>query len=200
MFKKTDIGHSEWTVIENKSKNHGHPGWDSVSTCEECRKDTIQAPFGRAFTVPKKIKSIYIIGSLRNPEIPKFANELQAQGFEAFADWYAPGPQADDYWRDYATARGLSYGQALKSPAATHVYEFDKSNLDRCDAAVMLMPAGKSAHLELGYTIGKGKPGYILFDQEPERYDVMVQFATGVFFSKEGLFYELKEVQNNGNS
>ena len=144
------------------------------------------------------IKSIYIIGSLRNPEIPKFANELQAQGFEAFADWYSPGPQADDFWRDYAKARGLSYGQALKSPAATHVYEFDKSHLDRCDAAVMLMPAGKSAHLELGYTIGKGKPGYILFDQEPERYDVMVQFATGVFFSKEDLFYELNEVQNNG--
>jgi len=71
----------------------------------------IQAPFGRAFTVPKKIKSIYIIGSLRNPEIPKFANELQAQGFEAFADWYSPGPQADDFWRDYQgmTASGVRF-------------------------------------------------------------------------------------------
>jgi nucleoside 2-deoxyribosyltransferase len=146
-----------------------------------------------------KINSIYIIGSLRNPEVPKFANELQAQGFEAFADWFSPGPQADDYWRDYATARGLSYGQALQSYAARHVFEFDKSHLDRCDAAVLLMPGGKSAHLELGYTIGKGKPGYILFDSEPERYDVMVQFATGVFFSKEDLFNELNKVQNNGN-
>lgn len=144
------------------------------------------------------IKSIYIIGSLRNPEIPKFANELQAQGFEAFADWYAPGPEADDFWRNYSKERGLTYAQALKSAAAKHVFEFDKSHLDRCDAAVMLMPAGKSAHLELGYTIGRGKPGYILFDSEPERWDVMVQFATRVFFGKEDLFYELKEVQNNG--
>jgi nucleoside 2-deoxyribosyltransferase len=144
------------------------------------------------------IKSIYIIGSLRNPEIPKFANELQALGFEAFADWFSPGPEADDFWRNYSKERGLTYKQALESHAAKHVFEFDKSHLDRCDAAVMLMPAGKSGHLELGYTIGRGKPGYILFDQEPERYDVMVQFATQVFFKKEDLFYELKEVQNNG--
>ena len=143
------------------------------------------------------IKSIYIIGSLRNPEIPKFANELQEQGYEAFADWFASGEAADDKWRDYSKARGLSYKQALDSYAAKHVFEFDKSHLDRCDAAVFLMPGGKSCHLELGYTIGRGKPGYILFDSEPERYDVMVQFATGVFFSKEDLFYELRKVQNN---
>jgi nucleoside 2-deoxyribosyltransferase len=68
------------------------------------------------------------------------------------------------------------------------VFEFDKFHLDRCDAAVLLMPAGKSAHLELGYMRGKGKPGFILFDEEPERYDVMVKFATDIFFKKEDLF------------
>jgi hypothetical protein len=139
------------------------------------------------------IHSIYVIGSLANSEIPKFANELQTQGFEAFADWYSPGPDADNYWRDYSKARGLTYKQALQSHGARMIFEFDKSHLDRCDAAVMLMPAGKSGHLELGYTIGRGKPGYILFDGEPERYDVMTQFATGIFFSKEELFEELKK-------
>ena len=58
----------------------------------------------------------------------------------------------------------------------------------------MLMPAGKSGHLELGYIIGRGKPGYILFDGEPERYDVMVQFATGIFFNKQELFDKLREL------
>ena len=139
------------------------------------------------------IKSVYIIGALRNPEIPKFANELQAQGFEAFADWYQPGPDADDFWRDYSKARGLTYRQALESHGANQIFDFDKKHLDRCDAAVMLMPAGKSGHLELGYTIGRGKPGFILFDGEPERYEVMVKFATGIFFSREELFAELKK-------
>jgi nucleoside 2-deoxyribosyltransferase len=68
--------------------------------------------------------------------------------------------------------------------------------LDRCDAAVLLMPGGKSAHLELGYTIGKGKPGFIVFDEEPERYDVMTQFATEIFFSKEEFFSYLQENRN----
>lgn len=31
---------------------------------------------------------IYVIGSLRNPEIPKFANELRSLDFEVFDDWY----------------------------------------------------------------------------------------------------------------
>lgn len=139
------------------------------------------------------MKSIYIIGSLRNPEIPKFANEIQALGIEAFADWFAPGPNADDFWRDYSKERGLSYKEALMSHSATHVFRFDKHHIDRCDAAVMLMPAGKSGHLELGYVIGKGKPGYIVFDKEPDRYDVMVQFATNIFFSKEEFFKEISK-------
>lgn len=143
------------------------------------------------------IKSIYIIGALRNQSIPQFANELQAQGYEAFADWFTPGPDADDYWRDYSKIRGLSYKQALASYAAKHVFEFDKFHLDRCDAAVLLMPAGKSGHLELGYVVGTGKPGFILFEEEPERYDVMVQFATDIFFKKEDLFNHLKSIGDN---
>ena len=140
------------------------------------------------------MKSIYIIGALRNKAIPEFANELQQLGFEAFADWFSPGPDADDFWRDYSKARGLTYKQALESYAARHIFDFDKYHLDRCDLAVMLMPAGKSGHLELGYIIGRGKPGYILFDGEPERYDVMVQFATGIFFNKQELFDKLREL------
>lgn len=140
----------------------------------------------------KKIQSIYIIGSLRNPSVTEFANEVQALGFEAFADWISPGPLADDYLRDYAKQRGLNYKQTLQTYAAQHVFEFDKRHIDRCDAAILLMPAGKSAHLEFGYVRGLGKPGFILFDQEPERVDVMYQFASDIFFSKEELFAELK--------
>ena len=143
------------------------------------------------------IKSVYIIGSLRNKNIPDFANELEkTTGVEAFADWYQPGPDADDFWRDYSKARGRTYKQALESSGASQIFDFDKSHLDRCDAAVMLMPAGKSGHLELGYTIGRGKPGFILFDGEPERYEVMVKFATDIFFKKEDLFRAISDYRS----
>ena len=139
------------------------------------------------------IKTVYVIGALRNPEVPKLANEIQSLGIEGFSDWYSPGPDADDFWRDYSKLRGLTYEEALRSYAATHVFEFDRYHLNRCDAAVLLMPAGKSGHLELGYMVGTGKPGYILFDQEPERYDIMVQFATRIFFRRADLLAELSE-------
>jgi hypothetical protein len=140
------------------------------------------------------IKSIYVIGSLRNSAVADFANELQKAEVEAFADWKSPGELADDKWKEYSKARGLSYAQALESYAAKHVFEFDKFHLDRCDAAVLLIPAGRSAHLELGYTIGRNKPGFIVFNGEPEdRWDVMLQFATKIFFSQEEFFEYIKQ-------
>jgi nucleoside 2-deoxyribosyltransferase len=122
-------------------------------------------------------KVIYLIGSLRNPEVPKFANRLRAQGFEVFDDWYAAGPEADDKWMEYEKQRGHTFAEALNGHAAYHVWEYDKKHLQRADAAILLMPAGKSGHLELGYFMGLGKPGYILMEREPDRFDVMYRFT-----------------------
>jgi len=155
-----------------------------VKGCKACT--LLHGPF-------KDIRSFYVIGSLRNEKIVEFANALQAEGYEAFADWISPGPQADDFLRDYARERGLDYKQTLQTYAAKHIFEFDLSHLKRCDAAVLFMPAGRSAHLELGFVRGLGKPGFIVFDEVPARIDVMYQFATDIFFSKEEFFAHLKE-------
>lgn len=138
------------------------------------------------------MKSIYLIGSLRNPAVLDLAKDLRGQGFDVFDDWYGAGERADDCWQAYENARGRNFRDALAGYAAQHVFKFDKFHLDRCHAAILLLPAGKSGHLELGYTIGKGKPGFILMDKEPERYDVMYNFSSGVFFDKNTLFETLK--------
>ena len=100
-----------------------------------------------------------------------------------FDDWFAPGPEADDYWQKYETARGHSYKEALRGYAAQHIFAFDFYHLNRAAIGLLALPAGKSGHLEFGWLIGKGVPGYILLDKEPERWDVMSQFANGVFTS-----------------
>lgn len=135
---------------------------------------------------------IYLIGSLRNPAVPLLAERLRAEGHEVFDDWYAAGPEADDYWMRYEQARGHDFAAALAGHAAQHVYRYDKTHLDRMGVGVLLLPAGKSGHLELGYLIGQGKPGYILLDKEPERFDVMYNFATGVFTKEADLFVALR--------
>lgn len=120
---------------------------------------------------------VYIIGSLRNPLIPAVANRIQQAGHEAFADWYGAGPEADDKWKEYEIERGRTYLQALSSHGAQAVFKFDKTHLDRADAVLLVAPAGKSGHLELGYSLGRGKKGYYLLDN-PDRWDVMLQFCT----------------------
>lgn len=139
-----------------------------------------------------KQRAIYIIGSLRNPEIPSIGNKLRSIGWDAFDSWHDAGPEADDYWQKNEKYRGNDYRAALANHAAQNTFDFDKRNLDRCDRAVLALPAGKSGHLELGYVIGSGKPGYILLPEEPERFDVMYNFATKIFLSVEEMLEELK--------
>lgn len=126
---------------------------------------------------------IYLIGSLRNPEVPVWAEGLRAAGFEVFDDWYAAGPEADDYWQKYEVERRHTFKQALEGFHAECVHDFDRKHLDRASGAVLLLPAGKSCHLELGYVIGQGKPGFIAMPNgEPDRFDVMYRFAKGVYY------------------
>lgn len=141
-------------------------------------------------------KKIYIIGSLRNPAVSVLAQNLRTQfpGVEVFDDWMAAGPEADDYWRDYEKAKGNTLAEALKGHAARHVFEYDKGHLDSSDVVILALPAGKSGHLELGYSIGKGKKSAILLDAQPDRFDVMYGFADLVTDKLEELTAWLKEV------
>jgi len=146
----------------------------------------------------KRKLCVYLIGSLRNPEVPKLAQEIRKLGFDVFDDWYAAGPEADDKWRDYEKGRGHTFQEGLRGYAADHVYKFDLKHLKRCDIAVLQLPAGRSGHLELGYAIGRGKIGFILHDN-PERWDVMYLFAQGVFHNFEGLKAELVRLKRKIN-
>lgn len=140
-----------------------------------------------------EINKLYVIGSLRNPEVPKIAQAIRTKcNIEVFDDWYAAGPEADDYWRDYEKSRGHSYEEALKGYAARHVFSFDKHHLDTADAALLVLPAGKSGHLELGYVAGQGKPAFILLD-DPERWDIMCQFASVVTPSLDEIVNTIKK-------
>lgn len=130
------------------------------------------------------MRNVYLIGSLRNEKIPQTAEVLRQAGHSVFDDWFAAGPEADDYWQRYEKRKGNSLPEALNGYAANHVFEFDKLHLDRCDTSILVLPAGRSGHLELGYSRGRGKDCAILLEEEPDRYDVMYRFANlGVFFN-----------------
>lgn len=137
-------------------------------------------------------KVIYLVGSLRNPAIPKVAEELRTLGFEVFDDWWSASEDADEWWQHHENFKGNSYKDAIYGHHANCVFDFDYKHLSRADIGVLVLPAGKSGHLEFGWLIGKGKAGYILFEKEPERFDIMYRFADDVCFTMDELKENLK--------
>lgn len=134
---------------------------------------------------------LYLIGSLRNQRIPDVGIVLRKAGHEVYDSWFAGGERADDEWQRYSQRRGQTYIEALNDWAARQVFEYDLRHLQRAEAAVLVYPAGKSAHTEMGWMVGRGKPVYVLMEEEPQRWDVMMVFATGVYRTLESILEAL---------
>ncbi len=145
------------------------------------------------------MKTIYVIGALKHPRIPMIANEIRSWGYDAFDDWWSPSEDADEWWQRHEFIRGRSYLEAINGWHARHVCDFDETHLDRSHGGVLVLPAGKSAHIELGYLRGQKKPTFVLFEQEPDRYDVMYRLGTrgvenaGIHFSLDTLKTSLQK-------
>ncbi len=137
--------------------------------------------------------NLYLIGSLRNPDIPLLGNDFRQMGFDVFDDWFAAGSEADDAWQAYERGRGHTFAEALQGRAARHVFSFDRRHLLEAAVGVLVMPAGKSGHIEAGFLAGQGKPVYVLLPEEPDRFDVMYGFFAGVFCNKEDLLRALAD-------
>ena len=140
---------------------------------------------------------MYLIGSLRNKELPSLANELREDFPEInfFDGWYAAGYEADDKWQEYEQEKGLSYVEALDGDPAHHVWSYDHHHLETSQGAVLVLPTGKSGHLEFGFMVGRGKSTIIHLPAEPERWDVMYRYADFVTTSYEQLAAAMIEVQ-----
>jgi len=123
-------------------------------------------------------RKVYIVGALKNPDIPAIAKLLRLElGWEVFDDWHAAHPEADDQWKYYEQARGRTYEEALRAAAGQNVFTFDLCHLNTSTHGLLALPAGRSGHLELGYLRGAGKQTAILLDEDYDRWDVMYAFA-----------------------
>lgn len=116
---------------------------------------------------------IYVASSWRNIQQPVVVQALRDAGHEVY-DFKQPVPgdngfhwtEIDGGWKQWTPER---FKAALDHPIAQDGYEKDMGALKSCDVCVLVMPCGRSAHLEAGYAIGAGKPTFILLaDGEPE--------------------------------
>ena len=120
---------------------------------------------------------IYVASSWRNEAQPAVVETLRNAGHEVY-DFRKPhlGPgrrgvgfhwsTIDPNWQQWTPSQ---FKAALTTPLAADGMASDMMGLQWCDACVLVMPCGRSAHLELGWAIGANKRTIILLsDGEPE--------------------------------
>lgn len=71
--------------------------------------------------------------------------------------------------------------EMMKHWRVKEAFEEDKKWIDWADALIMLMPCGRSSHLEAGYAAGRGKKVYIIGGFEKGEFDTMYGFADGMY-------------------
>jgi hypothetical protein len=117
---------------------------------------------------------IYVASSWRTAAQPKVVKALWDAGHAVF-DARLPCPEypgfswsdADPRWYDWTAAE---FREALNHPLAEMGFARAMDALEACDACVLVLPSGRSAHLELGFVAGMGKPTFALLEDgcEPE--------------------------------
>ena len=116
---------------------------------------------------------IYVASSWRNRHQPSIVKLLRSWGHDVYDFRNPPDGSASDWEelvKDWESWSIDEYMEALVHPLAEDGYDSDFRAMQDCDALVMVMPCGRSAHLEAGWAVGKGKPVAILLMElsEPE--------------------------------
>lgn len=110
---------------------------------------------------------IYVASSWRNPWQIGVVRLLRGRGHDVY-DFRQPAPEENGFhWSEidggWKTWNPRTYREALKHPVAEHGFKRDMDALRSCDACVLVLPCGNSAHLELGWAVGAGKRTAVLF-------------------------------------
>lgn len=126
------------------------------------------------------MKKVYIATSWKNaPYALMLATQLREKGYEV------------DCFCDDSTGRFVFSVEELngmpihkfncinflETAQAQKAFKEDKKWIDWCDTLIMLLPCGKSAHLEAGYAKGIGKRVVIVGAFPTGEFDVMYGFA-----------------------
>lgn len=107
---------------------------------------------------------LYVASSWRNECQPGIVRLLRELGHEVY-DFRNPETafhwsEIDPNWEAWTPEQ---FHDALKHQLAVAGFRSDFEALKWADAAILLLPCGRSAHLEAGWIAGAGKPLAILF-------------------------------------
>jgi hypothetical protein len=124
---------------------------------------------------------VYIASSWKNAvDVRRLANGLRFAGHQVYAFCEEGAGHYSFDFRQAKDAGALTAGEMLKTDQARHAFEADKGGLDWATDVILLLPAGRSSHLEAGYAVGLGKRLFIVAAPVAGEWDVMYAFADAI--------------------
>lgn len=123
----------------------------------------------------ERAKYVYVASSWRCPAQPGVVATLRAAGIDCY-DFRNPEGGTGFSWDQVGgtafsrTESVDTYLKMIDHPRAVEGYAADFAAMTRADTFVLVLPCGKSAHLELGWAAGAGKRTAVLLEDfmEPE--------------------------------
>lgn len=127
---------------------------------------------------------IYVASSWRNEKQPEIVNLLRQNGHEVYDFRHPPNgvpgfawSEIDPAWEGWSARR---YRELLTThPIAARGFLNDLRGMQWADTCLLVLPCGRSAHLEAGWFCGQGKRTIIL-TQDGEEPELMALLATDI--------------------
>ncbi|MBX9876767.1 MAG: hypothetical protein K2X84_18055 [Beijerinckiaceae bacterium] len=144
---------------------------------------------------------IYVASSWRNPHQPGVVAQLRAHGHEVY-DFHHPfngvpgfaWSEIDPEWQAWSAKR---YRELLTThPIAARGFLSDLRGMQWADTCVLVLPCGRSAHLEAGWFCGQGKRTIIL-TRDGEEPELMALLATDICISMDEVLEKISTVNHS---
>lgn len=116
-------------------------------------------------------RRIYVASSWKNSLHPRIIRELRAEGHRVY-DYRETNFHFSDVSQLSRPWSGYFLSRVLEHTYSRDAFTTDFNELKQAEATLLLLPSGRSAHLELGYAVGVGQRTAILM-QEPDEPELM---------------------------
>jgi hypothetical protein len=136
---------------------------------------------------------IYVASSWRNDFQPLVVERLRVLGFDPY-DFKNPSPGEHGFsWKeiepDYSNWTTEQYIGILDHPISERGFGLDWQAMQNAAACVLVLPSGRSAHIEAGYFVGARRPLFIYIPTPTTEPELMYKMASGgVHATAAGLF------------
>lgn len=147
---------------------------------------------------PKALPSyVYVASSWRNLYQPGVLTALRFFGISCY-DFRNPEVgntgfswrEIHDDWQNWTPAQ---WREALAHPIAQKGYALDRGGMDEADCCVLVLPSGRSAHLEAAFMAAQGKPVFTLALErvEPDLMNLLLGPPSHLCVTMDELFERL---------